>query len=351
MFRVLLVLFLVTASPLHASRISDAMAKVSSPLFKTVAVLVCSASLCLSALNNSANAKFLRNSHFNPSMKRLEVGGGSKPSYAFFAGELTLADSGDDEIALGYLHGTVTVDRDALHLERFKSYLLYNTFRDPSTQETEPPAQAIINKEAIIKSSALGFDSYDFRSASNSSDGGGFAARHLHLFGWENILGASNVGLGDLGFVKLSAFEHAGLEEWAGAGADLSYMFFIEISLQLPIYPWRDLSKLETIPAIPSASDALPLFIGVRVEGLRTLFGDIDFVDGTDGSFGAGRNNVAADIKFRLLNDDSIDGGLNLNTELLFYWMGIDAEADSGRTYKQRTNGKRITFKLEKPFN
>ena len=343
MCRLLLVLLLVVTPLLQASPLSDTLTKVSRPLSKAVAVLVCSASLCLSALNN-ADGNFLRDSHLNPRMQRLAVGGGSKPSFALFAGDLTLADRGGDGAMLGYLHGTTTVDADALHLERFKSYLFYNLSR-------LPPEQTIMrDQNMLIRSSAIGVDSYDFRSASNSSDGGGFAVQHVHLFGWENILGGSNVGLGDLGFVKLSAFEHEGLEEWAGAGADLSYVFFIEISLQLPIYPWRDLSKLETIPATPSASDALPLFIGVRVETLRTLFGDIDFADGTDGGFDAGRNNFAADIKLRLLNDDSIDGGLNLNTELLFYQMGIDAEADSGRTFKQITNGKRITFMLEKPF-
>ena len=343
MCRVLLVLSLVAMPPLQAYQLSDALTKVSRPLAKTVAVLVCSATLCFSAPNN-ADGNFLRDSYLNPRIKRLEVGGGSKPSYAFLAGELTLAESGDDGAVIGYLQGTATVNTDASHLERSKSYLFYNLSR------LSPEQTIMRDPDMLIRSSAIGVDSYDFRSSSNSSDEGGFAAEHFHLLGWENFLGESNIGLGDIGFVNFSAFKHEGLEEWAGAGADFSYISFVEIVLKLPLYPYSDLGKLKTIPATMSASDDIPLFVGVRVETLRTLFGDIDFADGTDGGFDAGRNNVAVDIKLRLLNDDRIDGGLNLNTELLFYWMGVDAEADSGRTFKQITNGKRFTFKLEKLF-
>ena len=332
----------------HLSRIAE---KVGRPLQKAIVVLVCSTTTCLMGFKAEAELRVLEgigvDSYYGTRLKELSLGGGSHSGHGFVDGKVILADNGRNEDSVGYLRELVTLDEDGVHLQELNAYLYYDYYLGGGKTYGEADKQ-------MLTSTRLGFDHYDMRSFELADDTDGFVVSHLHLIGVEFPLSihrykpvfiskskvtpkfSSKVGAGGLGLVKTGIFSQADLEAWAGDEADFSYSFFLTNSIGVYIRPMQD------------GIDVGRLGLGFKVEQMRTLRGDIDFTDGTDGSFTAIWESAQAEVEITLLDYNDSDDIWKLGVDLTFFRQLLDAESDAGKHFLQRKNGRRIRFALSK---
>ena len=218
-----------------------------------------------------------------------------------------------------------------MHLQQLNTYLYY-------LYGSSNGANGANYSEDHLFTLALsggGLDHFDFRALELEDDTEGFTARHLHWMGFESPFFSTRVGVGDLGLVKTGLFRQADLEAWAGEGADFSYLFFLTNAFGIRAQPLRN------------GSDPGPVGISLDVEQMRTLRGDIDFLDGTDGGFTAIRESLRGEIEF-VLYDEGGGGGWALGVEASLYRQRISATAEDGRDFSQNKSGKRVQLNLTK---
>ena len=317
----------------HLSRIAE---KVGRPLQKAIVVLVCSATTCLMGLKADAQLRLIAvDSYHGTRIKELSLGRNSRSGHSFIDGRVILADNGssdDHETSVGYVHGLATLDEDGMRLQELNSYLYYTYILPDGNTYGETSKQ-------MLALTRLGFDHYDMRSFELADDTDGFAVSHLHGIGLELPILTTRVGVGNLGLVKTGLFEQADLEAWAGDEADFSYLLFLTNSIGLHIRPMRDGVYVG------------PLGLGFKVEQMRTLRGDIDFTDGTDGGFTAIWESAQAEVEITLLDYNYSKDIWKLGVDLTFFRQRLDAMSDTGKHFSQRKDGRRIRFKLSKYWN
>lgn len=347
----LLMLLLCMSLSVQASRLARIAAKVNRPLQKALAVLACSAATCFVGIKAEAGISWL-DSDYGARLKELSLGSGSHPSHGFVAGKAILADNGNSnayEPSVGYLHGITTLNGDEARLQQFNAYLYYNYL----LPDGRTYGQA--NKQ-IMALTVAGLDHYDMRGfelstrsprlwfadhhatrrAESEEDTDGFVVSHLHWMGIESPFFSSKVGVGDLGLVKTGLFRQADLEAWAGDGADFSYLFFLTNSIGVNINPMEN------------GVDAGPLNLGFKIEQMRTLSGDIDFADGTDGSFTALWESAQAEFEITLFSDRYAYNVVKLGADLAVFRQRIDAESEAGKHFSQHKNGGQFSIAIRK---
>ena len=167
---------------------------------------------------------------------------------------------------------------------------------------------------------AAGFDYYDKRSFELDDGTEGFRAGHLHWMGVDSPLLISKVGVGSLGFFDTGWFKQADLEAWAGKEAEFSYWFFLTNGIGFAIQP-------------PYS----PLGLEVRVLQSRTIKGDVDFADGSDGDFVALWESAKAHAH--------IDPffGIRIGVVASAFRQRLSADAATRKKFSQNKNGHRIT--------
>ena len=234
-----------------------------------------------------------------------------------------------------------------MHLQQLNTYLYYLYGSSNGANYSE-------DHLFTVAFSSIGLDHFDFRALELEDDTEGFTARHLYWMGLEfpflpnglietgdfqqvALFFSSNIGVGDLGFVETGSFRQADLEQWAGAEADFSYLFFLTNALGIRAQPLRN------------GSDPGPVGISLDVEQMRTLRGDIDFLGGTDGGFTAIRESLRGEIEF-VLYDEGGGGGWALGVEASLYRQRISATAEDGRDFSQNKSGKRVQLDLTKYY-
>ena len=331
--RLLLATLMCVSLSMQAGRLSRITKKVGHPLQKAIVVLACSAAACLMGLKAEAQLQLIpMDSYYWTRMKELSLGVGSHPGHGFVDGTMILVDNGssdDHETSVGYLHGLATLDGDGMRLQELNTYIFYNYMLPYGTTYAE-------THNLMLEFTKLGFDHYDMRSFDLADDTDGFAVSHLHGIGLVLPLLATKVGVGSLDLVKTGLFKQADLEAWAGNEADFSYLLFLANSIWLHFRPMQD------------GIDFGPLDFNFKVEQMRTFRGDIDFADGTDGDFTAIWESAQAEVEVTLLDYNNSDDILKLGVDLTVFRQRLDANANAGKRFSQRKNGKQIRFKLSK---
>ena len=326
----------VSFSAADASRLSRAITKVSRPLQKAVAVVACSVATCLVSIDAEAENLWL-DSEYGPRIKELALGSGSSPEHGFISGKAALMgnnntpwDAEDNMPMMGYLHGVVTLDGDEARLQQFNTYFIYfnnyGLLRNGTYSEDN----------LLPAASMLGLDHFDFRAFELEDNTEGFAVSHLHLMGVEFPFFLTKIGVGNLGLIETGSFSQADLEQWAGVETDFSYLLFLTNTLGIDVQPMQNAQR-------PG-----PIVLSFDIEQMRTLRGDIDFPDGTDGGFTAIRESVRAGIEFILYAGEYGRSELSLGVEASTYRQRIDATAENGKKFSQHKSGRQVQVKLTK---
>lgn len=322
----LAVLFMAMAVTAHAGKLSQLAAKVPRPLQQAVAVVVC-ATTCLVGFNPKAAGDWAIERM--PLVKEMSAGIGSGPGHGFFSIKTGIDVEGDEERgsffsidALGTLKmsSNETGGNDA-YLEHFDGHF-FRMYMLP-----EGMSYAHANRLELALTSA-GYDYYDKRSFELTEGTEGFRTGHLHWMGIDSSFLITKVGVGNLGLVKTGWFEQADLEAWAGDGAEFSYWFFLTNGIGIAAQP-RDGQ----------------LSLGAKILQARTLRGDIDFADGTDGDFVAIWESIEADVEFSLLDGDPYND-VRIGIAASFYRQRLSAGGEMREELSQRTNGHRLLVGL-----
>ena len=334
MFHKLLLASLVCISlSLQASRLSRVTEKVSRPLQQAVAVLACAAATCFVGIKAEA---------YDAKVKELSFGTGYHYYDLFASGKMLLFDNGGsyyNEASIGYLHGQAALwqhrNKDdwgnsrtdsRADLRILNAYLLY--FYGTPGGKTYSQGGG-----DVLVLTAVGFDRHDMRGFELGDDTEAFAVKHLHGIGFESPIISSKVGIGDLGLVETGTFQQADLEEWAGDGADFSYLFFLTNSIG------------GTVRQSSNGSRSHVTRLSFKIEQMRTLSGDIDFADGTDGDFSAIWESFK--VEFGLSNKDHYNQ--RVLHELIIDWSAFRqrlAASAGGRSFSQNKIGLRVGLRV-----
>lgn len=180
----------------------------------------------------------------------------------------------------------------------------------------------------------LNFIGYDYHNlGAYQSDG--FTSSHLHWLGMGTPTFGIDIGVGDLGFVRSGEFQQKHMTEWAGPEADFSHVIFLETYANLSSAYFSQLDFLH------------PVIFSIGGEQRRTIFGDIDLLDNTDGDFTAIWERLRAEVEIIHRHEDApLDTGLSLSIELSLFRQRLNAMRENGRSFSQRTNGHLVKFTL-----
>ena len=241
------------------------------------------------------------------------TGGGDYHGQGRLGFSMVLAQDKWSKLDYGFLQGEVSVDDYPRRLPFVRAHLIRDT---------------ILDGELPLLVTSTGYDYFDFRADDLGGEIEGFTAHHVHLYGVETPVFSSSIGIGDLGFAKLGNFSQADLNYWAGDNADLSYILFHRGSLGIR---W-----------MPSERWAF----NVDARQLRTIGGDIDFTDGTDGNFTAIWEEIALKSEFDIHLDQ-----VRMVGELRFYRQRIDADDEIGNSFSSRQDGKKGSLKFQLLFD
>ena len=254
--------------------------------------------------------------------------------------------------AKGYLRGQMLVSGDGIRFPNLKASVFYSQFDDNEGMFYDSGGDSYDHpgiRQVIGGHSSLGYEWLDFRG----SDAKGFTANHFHLLGFtvgtdpkgdENrtiIVFKSATGLNDIGIVKLGNFNQDDLQAWAGKDEDFSYVLMHEGSVGLTFTP-----KTKGYD-----SDYRPegLVVGLEVRDLRTIGGDIDWEDGTDGDFTAVWNDITLALSQELATGK--DHSWYLQAEARFYRQAIGAKALGKTTFNSNEKGARVSASLQLQFD
>ncbi len=332
----------------------------------TAVGVACSAMLCTVGVASAKDVpKYWQGYHWDASqyhvaqLKKLALTGyrGAQQHTAPGGGvelEFILRDSGGDlfeghpdSASWGYLHTQAVHDGEDWHFPRLHVYLMYDY--------GVPYPMSYADGQAIkAEISQWGYSYYDFRAHRLANDETeGFVTHHLHLWSLGLLpMFRSSFGLGDLGVVETGSFAQSDLTAWAGDEADFHAVLWHHGSLEFRFRSfWGDLqfdiaSDYPLLYYATSKEPPPPIDFGIKVEQLRSLFGDIDLPDAGDGGFTAIWEAVTADIVLTLFSGERREGSLSIALEGSVYRQRIDGEIDGGKSFSQNVRGRRITGKI-----
>ena len=314
------VLLISMATTAQAGGLSQLAMKVPRSLQQAVAVVVC-ATACLVGFNLKAEGN---NDDRIPILKEWAYGVGSSPGHLFIAGKLGIDSPGDlADGSLFNLDALATFNNESSN--GFQSYLEHldaHFFRIYIRPEGTTYSQA---NRLEVSLSSVGFDYYDKRSFALDGGTEGFRAGHLHWMGLDSPILISKVGVGSLGLVNTGWFEQDDLEAWAGDEAEFSYWFFLTNGINVALQ--RRHSDFS---------------FGLKILQSRTVKGDIDFADGTDGDFGAIWEIATVDAELSFLKKYWHEGDVRLGAAVSAFRQRLNANDETGGKFSQRKSGVRI---------
>lgn len=357
-----------SASPSALSQISKTVkASVVAAAFATtmIASTVFAESSATNTPNNGGEKlpSFIveyRNRHIDlASVKELSTGFDSNKQFLVGTTVALLdkydPDDNDPYRANGYLRGQMLISGDGIRFPNLKASTFYSQFDDNEGFFYDYGGDSYDHpgvRQVIGGYSSLGYEWLDFRG----SDAKGFTANHFHLLGFtvgtdpsrdENraiIMFKSATGLNDIGIVKLGNFNQDDLQAWAGKGADFSYVLTHEGSVGFTFTPkTKGYDGGEHNGYRPDG-----LVIGLEVRDLRTIGGDIDWKNGTDGDFTATWNDIKLSLSQELATGKDYNWYLLLEGSV--YRQTIDAKG-AGKTFNSSEKGAHLSASVQLLFS
>ena len=316
----LVVLLISMAVTAQAGKLSQLAAKVAHPLQKMV-VIACATGCMLGFAPKHAESI----ERVSP-IKELVLGVAPETSQGFIRAKFGIPTDGEGEgdFSLFNIDTNIMASyralEDNVHAEHFDAHFIRMSGIASASQSY---AHANRLEYAIT---GAGYDFYDKDSYDLTDGTEGFKASHLHWMGFESPFVIMKVGVGHLPGIKTGEFEQADLEAWAGDAAEFFYWLFVTNGVGFDLQ-----------------SPQLPVSFGAKILQSRTLWGGIDFADGTDGNFTAIWEIIEADAELSFLNvSSSFHADFRIGVIGSVFRQRISGNTETGEKFSQRVNGARI---------
>ena len=317
----LVVLLISMAVTAQAGKLSQLAARVAQPLQKAL-VVACTTG-CLLGFSPKHAESIERVSP----IKEFVLGIAPVTNQGFISAKLGIPTDGEGEGDFSFLNIDTNImasyrgREDGVHAEHFNA-----SFIRMSGIASASKSYAHANRREFAITAA-GYEFYDKDSYELTDDTQGFKVEHLYWQGLESPFLIMKAGVGKLPF-KVGRFEQADLQAWAGKNAEFSYWFYLTNGVGFEFQ-----------------SESSFLSFGAKILQSRTLGGDIDFADGTDGNFVAIWEILEADAEISFSGESDnfhADMRLGLVGSVFRQRINGNIETEEKEKFSQRVNGARI---------